>query len=60
MRSRTDVIKGLECCRKNTDEDPFVGCVGCPYDTTISAQECRSVLASDALELIRKILEHIK
>ena len=48
------VIQGLECCRKSTGEDPFSGCEECPYnEISISMQDCRAVLCSDALDLIR-------
>ena len=51
----TDIIKkGLECCSRCTNEDPFAGCEDCPYnEISISVQECRSVLCLDTLELIR-------
>ena len=48
------VTKGLECCRRSTGEDPFSGCDECPYNKiSISMQDCRAVLCSDALDLIR-------
>lgn len=48
------VIAGLECCKSCTNEDPFNGCYKCPYNTTLSVQDCRAVLSADALELLKE------
>ncbi len=53
------IIKGLECCQESTIKDPFQRCDECPYnEISVAIQDCRAVLSSDALELIRGILEH--
>lgn len=46
-------IKGLECCRQSTNEDPFQKCGECPYNESISVQDCRAVLSTDALDLLK-------
>ena len=53
MKDKEKVISGLECCMKNTNEDPMIACPDCPYnEVSISVQDCRAVLCRDALELI--------
>ena len=49
------VMKGLECCAACTNEDPFQRCDECPYNESISVQECRAVLSQEALHLIKKL-----
>jgi len=49
------VIKGFECCKACTNEEPFAKCDDCPYnEVSVSVQECRGVLSSDVLELLKK------
>ena len=53
MADREKVRKGLECCARCTNEEPFGGCDDCPYnEISISVQDCRAVLCKDALEVI--------
>ena len=52
MKDKEKIISGLECCMKNTSQDPFESCRKCPYDVSISVQECVALLCKDALELI--------
>lgn len=50
------VIKGLECCKESTEEEPFKLCADCPYDDiSIVVQDCRAVLSTDALEVIKSL-----
>lgn len=53
MADLEKVKKGLECCARCTNDEPFAGCDECPYDEiSISVQECRAVLCVEALEVI--------
>lgn len=50
------VIKGLECCKECTKEEPFKLCADCPYDEiSIAVQDCRAVLSADALEVVKSV-----
>lgn len=52
------VIKGLECCKECTQDDPFQLCDECPYnDISIVVQDCRAVLSAEALELLKEPIE---
>ena len=54
MDKKEKVIRGLECCRQNTPDDPFQQCGACPYNINgIYVEDCRSVLSGDALEVLR-------
>lgn len=49
------VMKGLECCKECTNDDPFQRRDECPYnDISISVQDCRAVLSAEALELVKR------
>ena len=53
---RGKVRKGLECCARCTNDNPFDGCDECPYnEISVSVQECRSVLCMNALEMMKPI-----
>ena len=55
MADREKVKKGLECCKASTNDDPFQGCSECPYNyISISVQDCRAVLSTDALSLLKE------
>lgn len=55
MDKKEKVIRGLECCRQNTPDDPFQQCGACPYNINgIYVEDCRSVLSGDALELLKE------
>lgn len=50
------VLKGLECCKDCTNEEPFAKCKECPYnEISVSVQDCRAVLSADALELMKRL-----
>lgn len=55
MDKKEKVIRGLECCRQNTPDDPFQQCGACPYNINgIYVEDCRSVLSGDALEVLKE------
>lgn len=54
MNDLQKVKKGLECCKHCTNENPFQMCDECPYNKTVSVQECRAVLSDDALKAIER------
>ena len=47
---REKVIKGLECCLKESDHLYSNPCNGCPYD----GQECIDRMKADALALLKE------
>lgn len=54
MKSREEIISGLEHCGNNPES---YGCDSCPYDDTFSGfdlHDCVSALCSDALELLKQ------
>ena len=54
MTDREKVIKGLECCKESTEDDPFQMCGECPYgDISLFVQDCRAILSEDALKLLK-------
>lgn len=56
MDKKEKVIRGLECCRQNTPDDPFQQCGACPYNINgIYVEDCRSVLSGDALEVLKEL-----
>lgn len=55
------VMKGLECCKECTNDDPFQRCDECPYnDISISVQDCRAVLSAETLELLKEQRQKIE
>ena len=48
MKSREDVIKGLECCVNH-----FGNCENCPYEAGIGNTACGEQLFDDALALLK-------
>jgi hypothetical protein len=55
MADMEKVKKGLECCMKSTEDNPFAECEHCPYnEISIAVQECRAVLSADALALLKE------
>lgn len=56
MIDADNIKQGLRCCIASTSDNPFSRCEECPYDElSVSMQECRSVLSTDALELIEEL-----
>lgn len=54
------VMKGLECCKESTEDDPFQRCGDCPYgDISIFVQDCRAVLSEEALDILKTYQETI-
>ena len=55
MASLEKTLKGLECCKKLSAEDPFSGCDDCPYnEISVAVEECREALSADALKLLKE------
>ena len=50
MIDRAKVIKGLECCLKESDHLYSNPCNGCPYE----GQECIDRMKADALALLKE------
>lgn len=50
MPDREKVIKGLECCLKESDHLYSNPCNGCPYE----GQECIDRMKADALVLLKE------
>lgn len=48
MKSREDVIKGLECCVNN-----FGDCENCPYEAGRGNTACGKQLFDDAIALLK-------
>ena len=58
MPNLEKTLKGLECCKKLSAEDPFSGCNECPYnEVSVAVEDCRAVLCADALEILRPLVE---
>ena len=51
MIDREKVIKGLECCSGRIDTE----CDDCPYNANGNLDVCGTLLAEDALELLKQI-----
>lgn len=50
MADREQIIKGLECCLKESDHLYSNPCNGCPYE----GQECIDRLKADALAMLKE------